>query len=125
MRPTSEELNTDTIVKLYEYALPGSTKTMATADFYRALSNKLWTVVVPIRIHETRVYKGHTLESTFSGMNIRLEDDKGDVLEEGFPGSLALKYSEGRAGRRAYLSVQERRGNLTLGQFQRGDRLHH
>jgi hypothetical protein len=79
-----------TIVKLFEYDLPGSTKTMATADFYRALSRKLWNVVVPMRIHETRDYKGHTLESTFSGMNIRLEDDKGDVLEEGFPCNFTL-----------------------------------
>ena len=79
-----------TIIKLYEYALPGSTRTMATADFYRALSNKLWTVVVPMRIYETRGYKGHTLQSTFAGMNIRLEDDKGDVLEEGFPCNFSL-----------------------------------
>lgn len=85
-RPTTH----GTIVKLYEYALPGSTRTMATADFYRALSNKLWTVVVPMRIHETRAYKGHTLQSTFSGMNIRLEDDKGDVLEDGFPCNFSL-----------------------------------
>jgi hypothetical protein len=85
-RPTKH----GTIVKLYEYDLPGSTRTMATADFYRALSNKLWTVVVPMRIYETRGYKGHTLESTFSGMNIRLEDDKGDVLEEGFPCNFTL-----------------------------------
>jgi hypothetical protein len=88
--PYKRRIECGTIVKLYEYALPGSTKTMATADFYRALSNKLWTVVVPIRIYETRAYKGHTLESTFSGMNIRLEDDKGDVLEEGFPCSFTL-----------------------------------
>ena len=79
-----------TIVKLFEYDLPGSTKTMATVDFYRALSSKLWTVVVPMRIYETRDYKGHTLASTFSGMNIRLEDDKGDVLEEGFPCNFTL-----------------------------------
>jgi hypothetical protein len=85
-RPTKH----GTIVKLFEYDLPGSTKTMATVDFYRALSSKLWTVVVPMRIHETRGYKGHTLESTFSGMNIRLEDDKGDVLEEGFPCNFTL-----------------------------------
>jgi hypothetical protein len=85
-RPTTH----GTIVKLFEYDLPGSTKTMATVDFYRALSSKLWTVVVPMRIHETRGYKGHTLESTFSGMNIRLEDDKGDVLEEGFPCNFTL-----------------------------------
>lgn len=83
-----------TIVKLYEYALPGSTRTMATTDFYRALSNKLWNVVVPIRIHEGRPFSGHTLKSTFSGMNIRLEDDKGNVLEEGFPCNFTLKVSK-------------------------------
>jgi hypothetical protein len=88
--PYRESIKHGTIVKLYEYALPGSTKTMATADFYRALSNKLWNVVVPMRIYETREYRGHTLESTFSGMNIRLEDDKGDVLEEGFPCNFSL-----------------------------------
>jgi hypothetical protein len=88
--PYKRPIKNGTIVKLYEYALPGSTRTMATADFYRALSNKLWTVVVPMRIHETRAYKGHTLQSTFSGMNIRLEDDKGDVLEDGFPCNFSL-----------------------------------
>jgi hypothetical protein len=88
--PYQKPLKYGTLVKLYEYALPGSTRTMATVDFYRALSNKLWTVVVPIKIHETRDYKGHTLESTFSGMNIRLEDDKGEVLEEGFPCNFTL-----------------------------------
>src|SRR5437868_10625364 len=62
--------------------------------FTELLSNKLWTVVVPMRIYETRAYKGHTLESTFSGMNIRLEDDKGDVLEEGFPCSFTLNISK-------------------------------
>ncbi|MGA2175931.1 MAG: hypothetical protein ABSH38_13210 [Verrucomicrobiota bacterium] len=88
--PYKRPIKCGTIVKLYEYDLPRSIKTMATADFYRALSTKLWTVVVPMRIYEARGYKGHTLESTFSGMNIRLEDDKGDVLEEGFPCNFTL-----------------------------------
>jgi hypothetical protein len=89
--PYKQNVSCGTLVKLYEYALPGSTRTMATTDFYRALSNKLWSVVVPIRIHEARPYPGHTLKSTFSGMNIRLEDDKGNVLEEGFPCNFTLK----------------------------------
>ena len=33
--PYKRPIKRGTIVKLYEYALPGSTKTMATADFYR------------------------------------------------------------------------------------------
>jgi len=83
--PYTRPTDFGTIIKLFEYQLPGATKTMATTDFYRALSNKLWDLVVPIRIYETRSYSGHTLQYTFSGMNIRLDDDKGEVLEEGFP----------------------------------------
>jgi len=88
--PYRRGLKSGTILKLYEYDLPKSTKTMATTDFYRALSIKLWNMVVPIRICETRPYKGHTLQATFSGMNIRLEEDKGDVLEPGFPCNFTL-----------------------------------
>jgi hypothetical protein len=57
-------------------------------------SNKNYQLVVPMRIRETRAYKGHTLQSTFSGMNIRLEDDKGDVLEDGFPCNFSLNIAK-------------------------------
>jgi hypothetical protein len=93
-KPYQQTVSCGTILKLYEYALPGSTRTMATTDFYRALSSKLWSVVVPVRIHEGRPFSGHTLKSTFSGMNIRLEDDKGNVLEDGFPCNFSLKVAK-------------------------------
>lgn len=89
-KPYARAHECGTVVKLYEYDLPGSTRTMATADFFRSLSNKLWTVVVPVRIIETREYRGHTLATTLAGMNIRLEDDKGEVLEDGFPCNFTL-----------------------------------
>jgi hypothetical protein len=77
-----------TILKLYEYDV--RERTVATADFFRSLSLKLWSVAVPVRIIDTRGYDVHTPRVTFSGMNIRLEEDKSDVLEEGFPCSFTL-----------------------------------
>ncbi len=87
-------IRTGSIIKLYEYQLPGAARTLATADFYRAMSTRLWHLVLPVRITETRQYKGHTLQSTLSGMYIRLEDDRGDVLEDGFPCSFSLNIPE-------------------------------
>ena len=89
-QPYRVPISSGTVIKLYEYRLPSATRTVATADFYRAMSTRLWDVVVPVRITETRAYRGHTLQSTLSGMRIRLEDDRGNVLEEGFPCSFTL-----------------------------------
>jgi hypothetical protein len=88
--PYSIPIKYGSIIKLYQYQLPKGMQTMATADFYRALSNKLWNIAVPIRIRETRDYRGHTLQTTLAGMSIRLDEDKGDVLEDGFPCNFSL-----------------------------------
>lgn len=77
-----------TILKLYEYDV--RERTIATADFFRALCLKLWSVAVPVQVVDTRGYDVHTPRVTFSGMNIRLEEDKSDVLEEGFPCGFTL-----------------------------------
>lgn len=77
-----------TVLKLYEYEIKD--RTNATLDFFRSLSLKLWHVAVPFRVTETRGYEAHTPSATFSGMNIRLDEDRGEVLEDGFPCSFVL-----------------------------------
>jgi len=42
-------------------------------------------VGLPIRFYERRGYDGHTFEATLAGLRIRLEDDKRENLEQGFP----------------------------------------
>jgi len=82
----SEILEWGTIIKLYEYLI--KERTLATTDFYRGLNRRLFTMVLPAKILELREYSGHSLETILSGMDIRLEEDKAEVLEEGFPSGL-------------------------------------
>lgn len=88
-----ESIEWGTLIKLYEYNI--TEKTMATTDLYRALNRHLYAMVIPTRIVELRDYRGHTKEATLCGMSVRLEEDKGDVLEEGFPTSIDIKLEDG------------------------------
>ena len=85
--PYGNILKWGTLVKLYEYQLTGL-KTLAVFDLYNRLSLLLPNIALPIRILERRKgYTGHTLETTVAGLSVRLEEDKRDNLEEGFPSS--------------------------------------
>lgn len=78
-------LTSGTIIKLYEYEMPGGLKTIINFDLYNQVSLLLPGIGLPVRFYERRDYKGHSLESTLAGLRVRLEDDKRDNLEEGFP----------------------------------------
>ncbi|UCZ54989.1 hypothetical protein LGQ02_09805 [Bacillus shivajii] len=73
-----------TFIKLYEYKIPGCTS-VSTFDLYYRLSLLMPNVALPIRIIETRDYKGNTLETTINGLRVRLEEDRNKNLEENFP----------------------------------------
>ncbi len=73
-----------TIIKLYEYEMTGA-KTIISFDLYNQIALRLPRVGLPIRFFERRGYRGHTLETTMSGLHVRLEEDKRDNLEEDFP----------------------------------------
>jgi len=89
--PYEKPLEWGTFIKLYEYQLVGL-KTLATFDLYYRLAVLLPTVALPVLIVERRKgYKGHTLESVLSGLSVRLEEDKYENIEEGFPSSANVK----------------------------------
>jgi hypothetical protein len=69
---------------MFEYEMTGL-KTNILFDFYNQSSLLLPRVGLPIRFYERRGYSGHSLESTMAGLHVRLEEDKRDNLEEGFP----------------------------------------
>src|SRR3989344_4275906 len=67
-------------IKLYEYQLSGY-KTNVLFDLYNRLSMLLPGVALPIRLMERRKgYSGHSFETTMSGLNVRLEEDKKENL---------------------------------------------
>lgn len=81
------DLEWGTYIKLYEYHLPGL-QTNIVFDLYNALSLLIPNIALPIRLFERRKgYAGHSLDTTLSGLSVRLEDDKRDNLEPGYPSS--------------------------------------
>lgn len=82
-----------TVVKLYEYAATGFRSMMFLKDgLLSRLDILLPEVALPIRLHECRGYGGHagSFETTVSGLTVRLEDNKAENLEDGFPTTCPL-----------------------------------
>lgn len=73
-----------TFLKLYDYDMTGM-KTNILFDLYNQLSLLLPKIALPFRLYERRDYKGHSMESTLSGLSVRLEEDKSENLVSGFP----------------------------------------
>lgn len=71
-------------IKLYEYQIPGL-RTNILFDLNYRLALLMPNLAHPVRLVECRDYKGHTFETTLSGLNVRLSDDKKDNVEDGFP----------------------------------------
>jgi hypothetical protein len=92
--PYSEPLEWGTFVKLFEYQMPGGLKTNIQFDLYNRICLLLPNVALPVRFFERREgYSGHTLETTMSGLSVRLEEDRRSNLEDGFPASSTLAIS--------------------------------
>ncbi|MDA7520812.1 hypothetical protein N8546_01400 [bacterium] len=86
-----EEFYYGAYIKLFQYEMPGGLKTNILFDLYNKLSLLLPEIAVPVRLLERRVgYTGHSMETTLSGLTVRLSEDRKDNLEENFPCSSTL-----------------------------------
>ena len=83
----SNDMEYGAFVKLYEYEIGAGLKSALTFDLYNRLSLLLPEMPIPVRIYEERDYKGHTMQATLAGLDTRIEDDRNENLERGFPGS--------------------------------------
>jgi hypothetical protein len=93
--PYARESAWGTLIKLYEYAATGfkSNIIMSRPSLLNRMDLLLPDVALPIRLFECRpTYKGHegSFETTLTGLGVRLEDDRGNNLEEGFPASCPI-----------------------------------
>lgn len=79
-----------TIIKMFEYEMTGF-KTNILLDFYNQVSLLVPRIGLPIRFYERRGYPGHSLETTMSGLHVRLEEDKRENLENGFPTHVEIR----------------------------------
>lgn len=77
-----------TLLKLYEYKTKNRTHFFRDGGLLRPLDLRIPEIGLPIRLYECRSnYKGEkrSFETTLSGLTVRLHDDRGNNLEEGFP----------------------------------------
>ncbi len=87
----SEKLDHGTFIKMFEYDLAGL-KTNVLFDLYNRLSMLIPGIALPVRMFERRSgYSGHSFETTMAGLSVRLDEDKRENLEEGFPSSGELR----------------------------------
>lgn len=78
------ELDYGMFIKLFDYSMTGL-KTNIVFDLNYRLALLMPSLAHPIRLIECREYKGHTLETTLSGLNVRLTDDKRENVEPDYP----------------------------------------
>ena len=85
-----------TLIKLYEYDTPGFRSNVVSSGMglLRRLDFLMPTPALPIRVHECRTaYRGHSgsFETNVTGICLRLEEDRGENLEDGFPVSVPMR----------------------------------
>ncbi len=92
--PYAREAMSGTLIKLYEYAATGFKSNILMRDgLLSRMDLLLPDVALPVRLCECRPsYKGHegSFENNLTGLGVRLEDDRGNNLEEGFPSSCPI-----------------------------------
>lgn len=84
-----------TLIKLYEYAAAGYSNThiLRKDGLLGRLNLLLPDPALPIRLHECRTeFRGHegSFENNLTGLAVRLDDDRGDNLEDDFPASCPI-----------------------------------
>jgi len=89
------EVSWGTAIKLFEYETTvGKSNVLMKDGLLYAVERLLPEIALPVRMHECRGYRGEkerSFETTIAGLVVRLEDGKGDNLEQGFPRSVELQ----------------------------------
>ncbi len=84
-----ESMMYGTYIKLFNYSIP-SYKSNILLDLNYRLAMLMPNLAHPVRLRECRVYEAHTYETTLSGLETRLADDRQNNVEDGFPDSNAF-----------------------------------
>ena len=85
-QPYSVESDWGTLIKLYEYEISHKQNVQGSGGLLRPLDLLAPDLGLPFRLHECR-YEGApgSFEHQVNGLRVRLHDDKGNVLEAGYP----------------------------------------
>ena len=78
------QLEWGTIIKMFEYKMTGL-KSLINFKLHNAISLALPQPGLPVRFYEFRDYKQDNPEATMAGLHVRLQDDRNENVEIGFP----------------------------------------
>lgn len=98
-------------IKLYEYDMKGfSSHALRRDGLLSRLEAMLPEPALPIRVYECRDYGGHagSFETTLVGLSVRLDDNRAENLEGGFPDSIPFSVEGERMTARIYAFKSER-----------------
>ena len=108
-----------TAIKLYEYNAGRFRSHILLPDgwLYR-LDLLLPQVALPIRLHECRDYTGRrgSFDTTLTGLSVRLSDDRGDNIEDGFPTSSSFTIAGEQMTAEIYAFKRGRAGTYRRGE---------
>ena len=83
---SGEPFEHGSFIKMYEYNIGPGLRTSLTLDLYNRLSLLVPGIALPVRLYERRKgYKAHSYESALSGLTTRIETNRSNNLEKGFP----------------------------------------
>jgi hypothetical protein len=86
-----EPVEWGTCIKLYNYQFDvAAFKTNLKLDLSRELDRHLVSMPLPVRLCECRAYPQASPKATLSGIEVRLHENKAEVLEDKFPSSALL-----------------------------------
>jgi hypothetical protein len=109
-KPYGGDMQYGSYIKLFEYQTHGL-KSNILFDLYYRLSLLLPTISLPVRMYERRVgFTGHGLEGILNGLSVRLQDDRSNNLEVGWPTTHQL-------------SIMNEKMNVTIYAFKRNSEI--
>jgi len=88
--PYKRAVSWGSAIKLYEYEIKGKSHALRPDGLLGRMELLLPGVALPIRVHECRDFRGHegSFENTLVGLSARLEANRAQNLEEGYPTSV-------------------------------------
>lgn len=101
--PYGQSLEWGSFLKLYEYKINPGLKSIICFDFYYHFSALLPNIGLPVMLMERRKgYSGDTFHTILSGLSVRLEEDKRNNLEPGFPSNGSIVISGNKINLQIY-----------------------
>lgn len=91
-QPYARHATWGALVKLYEFQVTGRSNILLKSGLLRRLDLLLPDIALPIRLHECRGFSGKkgSFDTPLAGISVRLDEDRAENLEEGFPSSSPL-----------------------------------